>query len=56
MFKTAVKELIDEALQRSGSNQKITAATPGIPPTALNKRLKQQTERAERQFGFTKAE
>lgn len=45
-LKTAVEALIDEALERSGSNQKIAAAMLGITPPALSKRLKQRVEKA----------
>lgn len=43
-IKGAVEALIDEALERSGCNQKIAAAMLGITPPALNKRLKQRAE------------
>jgi DNA-binding NtrC family response regulator len=46
-IKTAVEALIDEALERSGSNQKIAAALLGITPPALSKRLKQRAESAQ---------
>lgn len=46
-IKGAVEALIDEALERSGSNQKIAAAMLGITPPALSKRLKQRVEGAE---------
>lgn len=44
-LKSAVEALIDEALHRSGSNQKIAAAMLGITPPALSKRLKQRAEK-----------
>jgi DNA-binding NtrC family response regulator len=47
-IKTAVEALIDEALERSGSNQKIAATMLGITPPALSKRLKQRAEGEER--------
>ena len=39
-LKIAADALVDEAMQRSGNNQKIAAAMLGISPPALNKRLK----------------
>ena len=39
-LKIAAEALIDEAMQRSGNNQKIAAAMLGISPPALSKRLK----------------
>ena len=47
-LKYAAETLVDEALQRSGNNQKIAAAILGISPSALNKRLKQRAERMNR--------
>jgi DNA-binding NtrC family response regulator len=44
-LKAAAEALIDEAMHRAGSNQKIAAAMLGITPPALNKRLKQRTEK-----------
>lgn len=44
-LKIAADTLVDEAMQRSGSNQKLAAAMLGISPPALNKRLKQRAER-----------
>lgn len=43
-IKGAVEILVDEALERSGNNQKIAAAMLGISPPALSKRLKQRFE------------
>ena len=40
-LKASAEALIDEALNRSGHNQKIAAAMLGITPPALSKRLKQ---------------
>ncbi|NNF98692.1 MAG: sigma-54-dependent Fis family transcriptional regulator [Desulfobacteraceae bacterium] len=45
-LKTAADSLVDEAMHRSGSNQKIAAAMLGITPPALSKRLKQRIEKA----------
>jgi DNA-binding NtrC family response regulator len=44
-LKAAAEVLIDEALHRAGSNQKIAAAMLGITPPALSKRLKQRAEK-----------
>jgi DNA-binding NtrC family response regulator len=44
-LKAAAEALIDEAMHRAGSNQKIAAAMLGITPPALNKRLKQRAEK-----------
>lgn len=41
-LKIAADALVDEAMQRSGNNQKIAAGMLGISPPALNKRLKQR--------------
>jgi DNA-binding NtrC family response regulator len=46
-LKAAAEALIDEAMHRAGSNQKIAAGMLGITPPALSKRLKQRTERSE---------
>lgn len=45
-LKASAEALIDEAMDRSGSNQKIAAAMLGITPPALSKRLKQRAEKA----------
>ncbi|MGD8834006.1 MAG: sigma-54 dependent transcriptional regulator [Desulfobacteraceae bacterium] len=44
-LKAAAEALIDEAMHRAGSNQKIAAAMLGITPPALNKRLKQRADK-----------
>ena len=45
-LKIAADALIDEAMLRSGNNQKIAAAMLGISPPALNKRLKLREKQA----------
>lgn len=45
-LKASAEALIDEAMDRAGSNQKIAAAMLGITPPALSKRLKQRVEKA----------
>jgi DNA-binding NtrC family response regulator len=45
-LKASAEALIDEAMERAGSNQKIAAAMLGITPPALSKRLKQRAEKA----------
>lgn len=42
-LKASAEALIDEALRRSGNNQRIAAAMLGITPPALSKRLKQRS-------------
>lgn len=44
-LKASAEALIDEAMERAGSNQKIAAAMLGITPPALSKRLKQRAEK-----------
>lgn len=44
-LKASAEALIDEALHRTGRNQKIAAAMLGITPPALSKRLKQRLEK-----------
>jgi DNA-binding NtrC family response regulator len=44
-LKAAAEALIDEAMHRAASNQKIAAAMLGITPPALNKRLKQRADK-----------
>jgi DNA-binding NtrC family response regulator len=45
-LRAAAEALIDEAMLRSGSNQKIAASMLGITPPALSKRLKQRAEKS----------